>query len=623
MKRVVSFALAIMMVLTSVLIGGTEVKAAELTPEEVALTNADFANGKTDWNCVENSETSSWIYGYKYADNSWLNKPENADDDCLKFESVGESEITLSQTIVKLPKGLYEVAIPVMGEKASVTVKLGNQTSAVTYLDEVSGWNQWATVSATFNVEETVENAVLSVSVYCWSGAYGYIDRVDLEGSNNDGYKVALSADTTSVEKGGTVNLTATATYNGQNVTLGDDYKLWFWEEDGAGDAWCSNTTGTVLENVVTLPSTGTYKINAELKNAANERVAIATVELTATEPVVNDIYTVEVTADQDSAAVDGTITLTAVVKKNGETLTDLGDLKLWFWPDTWKEGHDDGLNNEEATNIVINGNSGATLTETVTLKSVGKYYVMAELKDASGTWLAEDCITLTATASSSAGGQGTGSEQQPETENKEESKEEEKVVVFDVPLQNGTFTEEITDEGAWKGETKSGGWQEVGNKYEVIAYSEDAWLEKPAGAGSNCLKFDVNTGDELTIYQWVKDLKAGTYSFSMPVMGEHIDVYFVIGDKTVKATSLEGWNNWKTAKATITLTEDVASEKVGFKLVATGGKDENWGFIDSITVKGGVPSTGDTSNIYAYVMLMMAGVALVGYTVKRNKVEF
>ena len=40
-------------------------------------------------------------------------------------------------------------------------------------------------------------------------------------------------------------------------------------------------------------------------------------------------------------------------------------------------------------------------------------------------------------------------------------------------------------------------------------------------------------------------------------------------------------------------------------------------------TTTGTNPDTGDTTNAYAYVLLMMSGLALLGYSVKRNKVQF
>ncbi|MBP3677124.1 MAG: hypothetical protein J6I97_02125 [Agathobacter sp.] len=620
MKRVVSFVLAMVMVLTSVLIGGAEeAKAAELTPEEVTLTNADFSASTSEisgWTFEgKDDSTSTWMYMQDYT-SAYANKPDStATDYAVKFVSSADKVLNLKQTIDVLPAGKYTVSVPIMGAGASIKLGLNGTYSEVSYLDDVSGWNAWYTKSYTFIVTEKVENAVLDISLECWSGGYGFIDRVDFKGENNDGYKVSVTADYTTVEQGGVVTLTSTVTYNGKNVTLGDDYKLWFWEAEGEGDSWYSDTTGTSLTNVVTLPSAGTYKINAELKDSTS-RLDMATIELTATAPA--DVYTVEVSADKESVTAGETVSLTAVVKKNGEAVTDLTGLELWFWADQWAEGHEDGLvNSDTVTNLVVNGNTGATLTDTVTLKTAGKYYMIAELKVPNADSV-KDCVTLTATAATNAGGQETT----PETE--EEVKEEEKVVEKPVVIELDNSNFSTATDGTWTGEIANGEWQD-GNDMQVLSYSSDSYLELPDYVGTTGLKFNMEQGNTMTISQWVETLKAGTYTITAPVMGENTDVYLVLGDKEIKATSLSGYNSWTKAKATFKITEDMTDVKVGFKLVATssGSDSWSWGWIDSIQLIKTVPGTGDTTNAYAYVILMMAGLAIVGYSVKRNKVQF
>ena len=128
-------------------------------------------------------------------------------------------------------------------------------------------------------------------------------------------------------------------------------------------------------------------------------------------------------------------------------------------------------------------------------------------------------------------------------------------------------------------------------------------------------------------VRQWVEKLPAGTYTITAPVMGGDAKVSFILGEygKTPmesKATTLSGWNVWDTAKATFVVEEDMYNVQIGFKFVATGTAN-GWGFVDNLEMQGGVPTTGDTTNAYAYVILMMAGLAIVGYSVKRNKVQF
>lgn len=109
--------------------------------------------------------------------------------------------------------------------------------------------------------------------------------------------------------------------------------------------------------------------------------------------------YTVEVSADNTAVKNGDTVTLTAKVAKNGEEVTDLEaeGLYLWFWTDIWSEGTTDGKNDE----TFVKDAAGYSLTAEATLPSVGTYYVVAELQDATYTRIVIDTVAINVTDAS------------------------------------------------------------------------------------------------------------------------------------------------------------------------------------------------------------------------------
>lgn len=331
------------------------------------------------------------------------------------------------------------------------------------------------------------------------------------------------------------------------------------------------------------------------------------------TDPVAAPVYTVEATVDKTSIEQNGTVKLTAVVKKDGVVVSqdqlDDEDIQLWWWADKWKDGHTDGLVDAKFTNY--DENSGYSLTAEATLPSVGTYYIMAELRETapsdteSGAWVAETNVKIVTTSS---GGSSNPDDGLDDTETED--------TAVNIELVNADFTSPL--DGTWTGAV-NGEWGN-GNSMDVVAYSSDAWLELPSYVGTTGLKFSMNHGETMTISQWVASLPAGTYTITAPVMGENTDVYLVLGDQEIKATSLSGYNDWSKAKATFTISEDMTDVKVGFKLVATSsGSDYSWGWIDSISLVKGVPATGDNNMTWLYVMILMAGVAVTCVGMKKK----
>lgn len=93
------------------------------------------------------------------------------------------------------------------------------------------------------------------------------------------------------------------------------------------------------------------------------------------------ETYTLTVTPGAVTVEAGDTITLRASIKdSNGDAVTDLGNagIKLWWWTDTWADGHTDGKADAEYTNY--DNNSGHSLTADVKFPSTGTYYITAEL---------------------------------------------------------------------------------------------------------------------------------------------------------------------------------------------------------------------------------------------------
>ncbi len=93
-----------------------------------------------------------------------------------------------------------------------------------------------------------------------------------------------------------------------------------------------------------------------------------------------DDAYEFSVTLSQeDSYKVGDTVTLTAGVTKNGEAITNLEEagLYVYFWKDEWS-----GPYQTEGYELSNDGNSGRSLTASVTFTAPGEYCVGYNLQD-------------------------------------------------------------------------------------------------------------------------------------------------------------------------------------------------------------------------------------------------
>ena len=97
-----------------------------------------------------------------------------------------------------------------------------------------------------------------------------------------------------------------------------------------------------------------------------------------AEEPDGTDAYRVEVTVDNSSPKAGDTVHFTGKVFQGDTEITDLeaAGLDLWWWPDQWTAGHEDGL-----VDTAPSDDSGQVFEVDMTLPSVGKYYIVAQLQ--------------------------------------------------------------------------------------------------------------------------------------------------------------------------------------------------------------------------------------------------
>ena len=106
------------------------------------------------------------------------------------------------------------------------------------------------------------------------------------------------------------------------------------------------------------------------------------------------DNYHIEVTVDNENPKAGDTVHFTAKVMNGDTEITDLdaAGLSLWWWPDQWTSGHEDGL-----LDTVLSDNSGSVFEVDMTLPSVGNYYIVAQLKSG-GTELTKTVVSFTTT---------------------------------------------------------------------------------------------------------------------------------------------------------------------------------------------------------------------------------
>lgn len=121
---------------------------------------------------------------------------------------------------------------------------------------------------------------------------------------------------------------------------------------------------------------------------------SMAVFTVLAEEPEGEDNYRIEVTVDNENPKAGDTVHFTAKVMNGDTEITDLdaAGLSLWWWPDQWTSGHEDGL-----VDAAPSDNSGSVFEVDMTLPSVGNYYIAAQLKSGE-TELTKTVVSFTTT---------------------------------------------------------------------------------------------------------------------------------------------------------------------------------------------------------------------------------
>lgn len=195
----------------------------------------------------------------------------------------------------------YSVKFDIVDASANdgFTIYAGNFDSKVIEYD-----NQWN------NTEKY--NAMMSgeYSAYAIKGDTLYTDLTEagLETEESQKDQIVIKPSVTTIEAGGSVDLTASVKYNGKDITdLGaTEYKLSWWVDswkdhsDGNSDAIVDKNTKYSLATSVQLPSAGTYYIVCELDTSNWTKLLSECVTITVTEP-------------ENPTAVEGDLNITKV----------------------------------------------------------------------------------------------------------------------------------------------------------------------------------------------------------------------------------------------------------------------------------------------------------------------
>ena len=168
-------------------------EATEVTLQDAEFTGALWEDGI--WTVSPSSWEGAEFKYFSYADDTWLTTGENQGATSFKFWMQDGGSFTLLQTIPKLPTGTYTLAADFMGEKADITLLLGENAGTAT---ELNGWNSWVDTEDSFTVTEDMENVTVGFSVEVQAGGYGYLDSLSIAKSENkDGKQEENSGDGT------------------------------------------------------------------------------------------------------------------------------------------------------------------------------------------------------------------------------------------------------------------------------------------------------------------------------------------------------------------------------------------------------------------------------------------
>lgn len=402
-------------------------------------------------------------------------------------------------------------------------------------------------------------------------------------------YEIEINLTEVTGEEGEKITLTVGVSVDGNPVTdlAANKLAVYWWTDDNENNGVTYDSSNSTLTNEITLNKAGTYNFTVKLNNAENPWNTWKTTSFTliveeGENPVID--YEVSITPETTEIKKGDTVKVSAKVTVDDEEVTDLQEAELSLVWSASEEGLQDiefGETEEYSSSI------------DVTLPSDGSYFLNVDVVCADGEVVATAQIELIAQALD------------------DEAKK--------IDLPNDDFSEDIVDnDPVWKGTTKSGSWQ--GNLFYRFKYSSDAWLELASYcSGAYCMKMEAAAGDALSVVQYMESLKAGTYTVVIPVMGDDGSVKVILGNQESETQYLRGWNNWSYVKVTFVIEEDMTDVPVGIKLVSSNSVG-GWAFVDSISLYQGVPDTGDHNMVWGYVILLLAGVAVTMFGLKKKQ---
>ena len=201
----------------------------------------------------------------------------------------------------------------------------------------------------------------------------------------------------------GTYKLGIKSTGSAENLKLNageyvsTDLKASEWADDQS--KWESIETGEfTLDEECEVEVSVSGKLTAWNKGSAIDDIVLYEKESDDTDSSEENQKGYTISVNQTEATVENgdTVNLEAKVTYDGEEISELPEgVNLWWWVDTWND-HTDGLNDGTLEN---DNGSGKTLKAAYTTKSAGKYYVVAQLKDADGNELGSVYTTITSKA--------------------------------------------------------------------------------------------------------------------------------------------------------------------------------------------------------------------------------
>lgn len=265
----------------------------------------------------------------------------------------------------------------------------------------------------------------------------------------------------------------------------------------------------------------------------------------------------VAVTGAEAPLTVGDTVTLTAEVTYNGETITDLQEagLQLWFWADVWTQGKtdEDGYS-LKCSYSNYDGTNGHSLSADVTFDAAAKFSIAAELKkDGVRTAIVTNDFT-----------------------------------VSEAPEQIVEPTKEIALDNADFESGDTAGWTITPEKLEVKA---DQHMTNNMTDFLNLWVSD-DAATDLSAAYTIAELPAGTYRVKIDAQGEEeesgLSLYVadengnLLTGKTAVTTT--GWDKWTTFQTDIFTLEEPTTVVVTVAGTTPAGY---WGGLDNLVLLG------------------------------------